>query len=601
MGNFLLMSGAGEAAGTIWRKGLAQAQRLKGIVPTRVFETPDLRAASFARQNGSGTPLLRDESTGNWLLAAGSWFHTDGYGSGAEARLLERLVQVGGAAVAQELSGFFTLLFGDAQRGETVVITDLLGGRQAFYREFPWGVALASSSLLLASLDAAALDQLGCEEFLRTGVVAEDRSFFRDVRKLAPASVYRIANGKLNPPHCYWRFTQLNPEALRGEPAIEAFGASLIATARQVADVFPRIISDLTGGYDSRLLAAALMTAGVSFETTVSGARTAPDVVIACRLAEITGRPHHAFETNPQLSFADLQPALALTDGETDVVHYARHALPAHAASAMRYDISLNGSAGELARAHWCGLLWPHAGARAPLDARKIATARFAVAPNSSQLFDAPIDLVGHFAAMIERVNVDLRDWPNTAQLDHAFLRLRMRSWQGRLATSTDQIRPCVSPFMLRPLLETILQTDSGLRRRNQLVRHVLSRMQPRLAACRLEHGYPAEPVTFANAHRFAPLLIRSGRKVWSKGWRALGVEGSAVPVHGTESARLQLWQQEEVRALLQPGTMRLRDWLGAGRLQTFLDASQQPIFRSEQQWSWLLSLEWALRAAHGE
>jgi hypothetical protein len=601
VGNFLLISGIDEAAATAWRKGLSQASRIKGRTPTSVLETAELRLASFARQNGSGVPVLRDEATGKWLLVVGSWFHTDGYGTGAEARLLARLVQVGCNQAAQELSGFFTLLFGDARRHLTFVITDLIGSRHAFYREFPWGVALASSSLLLASLETAALDPLGCEEFLRTGIVYEDRSFYRDVRKLAPTSVYQLTNGKLSAPQQYWHIKQLTPESLKGEQAVEAFGASITAAAHQVGQVFPRIISDLTGGYDSRALTAALMTAGGPFETTVSGASTAPDVVIARGLAGITGQSHHPIEVNPKVTFAQLQQALALTDGEADIVEYARNVLPVHTSTAQQYDISLNGSFGEVARGYWWELLLPHTGERAPLDARKVAAARYVVDPGSPQLFAAPLDLVTHFAEVIERANTGLRDWPNTAQMDHAYLQLRMQRWQGRMATSTDQIRPCLSPLMFRSVLETMLQTEQRLRQRSLLVRRMLERLQPRLAAYPLEHGYPAEPFRWGNAHRFAPLLMSYGRKVWDKGWRVLGVKRAATNGSQVEPARLQLWREEAVREVLQPVTMQLRDWLSKERLQTFLNTSQQPSFSYEQQWARVLSLECALRAARGE
>ena len=600
MGNFLLISGTDEAAATAWRNALAQTQRLKGSTPTGVVESVGVRVASFTRQNGSGVPVLRDEATGNWLLVVGSWFHADGYGTGAEARLLARLAQAGSAQVAQEISGFFTLLFGDGQTAATFVITDLIGSRHAFYREFPWGIALASSSLLLASLETAPLDPLSCEEFLRTGIVYEDRSFFRDVRKLAPASVYCLANDKLSAPQRYWQFSQLKPESLKGGQAVEAFSASITAAARRVGQTFPRIISDLTGGYDSRALTAALMTAGVPFETTVSGAQTAPDVVIARGLAEITGQPHHPVEVNPKISFAQIQQALALTDGEADIVEYARNVLPVHAGTAQQYDISLNGSFGEVARGYWWELLLPHTGAHVPLDARQVAAARYVVDPGSPQLFAAPVDLVAHFAGVIERANAGLQDWPNTAQMDHAYLQLRMQRWQGRMATSTDQIRPCLSPLMFRPVLETMLQTEQRLRQRSLLVRRMLKRLQPKLAAYPLEHGYPAEPFGLGNAHRFAPLLTSYGRKVWDKGWRVVGVRRTASGVTQAEPARVQLWREEAVRELLQPTTMQLRDWLGRERLQVFLDASQQLNFPYEQQWARLLSLECALRAARG-
>jgi hypothetical protein len=603
VGNFFLVLNQTEnapAAAATFRHGLAQMQRLKGAAPSHNIDNPLVHAASFARQNGSGTPVISDAQTGNWLLAVGSWFHADGYGAGDEARLLNAFAQSGTVHVARALSGFFTILFHDAATQKTFVITDLIGSRHAFLREFPWGVALASSALALASLAAAPLDPLGCEEFLRTGIVYEDRSFFRDVRKLAPASIYHFAQGKLLEKQTYWDIRQLAPESLKGERAIEAFGASLTQAAKQVGQAFPKIISDLTGGYDSRALVAGLLSAGVNFETTVSGAPASPDVVIARGLAGLTGQPHHPVEVNPQISYAQLQKALAVTDGEIDLVEYGRNVLPVHERTARQYDISLNGSFGEIARGYWWELLLPHTGQRALLDARKVAAGRYVVDPGSPQLFPKPTDLVTHFAAMIERANEGLSAWPNTTQMDHAYLRMRMQRWQGRMATSTDQIRPCLSPLMFRPVLETMLQTEQRLRQRSLLVREMLVRLQPKLAAYPLEHGYPAEPFRLGNAHRFVPLLTSYGQKIWDKGWRVLGVKKAAAATSEAEPARLQLWREDAVRELLRPATMRLGAWLSVENLQAFLSTSQQPSFPYEQQWSRLLSLELALREAHG-
>ena len=103
------------------------------------------------------------------------------------------------------------------------------------------------------------------------------------------------------------------------------------------------------------------MTAGLKFETTVSGAPTSPDVVVAQGLAGITGQPHHPVAVNPQISFAQLQKALAVTDGEIDLVEYGRNVLPVHERTARQYDISLNGSFGEIARGYWWELLLPPA------------------------------------------------------------------------------------------------------------------------------------------------------------------------------------------------------------------------------------------------
>jgi hypothetical protein len=585
-----------EAAAT-FRRGLAQAQRIKGGAPACVQENGCAQMAVFARQNGSCAPIAFDEATGSWLFAAGSWFHSTGYGSGDEARLLAQFLQTGAPQVARELSGFFTLVFGNASTHETLVITDLIGSRHAFLREFEYGVAVASSSLLLASLAYSALDALGCEEFLRTGVIYEERTFFREVRKLAPASIYRFSDGKLRETERYWHIGQLAPDSLQGVRATEAFGESLVAAARQIGRVFPHLLCDLTGGYDSRLLVAGLLTAGVPFETTVTGAPGTPDVVIARGLAEITGQPHHPVEVEPHFTFAQAQAALALTDGEADIVEYGRNVLPVHTQTARQCALSLNGSFGEVARGYWWELLWPRTGRRLPLDARKLAAGRYVIDSGGAQLFPAKtnVDLVAHFAAVIERANAGLDAWPNTAQMDHAYLQLRMQRWQGRIASSTDQVRPCLSPFMFRAVLETLLQTEHRLRQRGLLVRKLLARLQPRLATYPLVNGYPAGPLTWRSLHRLTPLLGGYWNKAWDRGWRVLGLKREATSV---EPARLQLWREEAVRELLRPERMLLSEWLDGERLRAFLRASQRPEFAYERQWSRVLSLECALRAA---
>ncbi len=149
-------------------------------------------AASFPRQNGSGTPIVTDQTTGSWLVAIGTWFHTEGYGAGEESQALNRYLEVGANRLARELEGFFVFVIGDARTRETIVLTDLIGSCHCFVRLWKNMVALSGSSLLLAGLGDFNLDPVGCQEFLYTGVIYEDRTIYREVRKLGPASIFTI-------------------------------------------------------------------------------------------------------------------------------------------------------------------------------------------------------------------------------------------------------------------------------------------------------------------------------------------------------------------------------------------------------------------------
>ncbi|MGE0128629.1 MAG: hypothetical protein AB7U82_11160 [Blastocatellales bacterium] len=598
MGNFFAVVShdiAQAKSEELFRLGLDRAQRIKSQAPKNIVDVAYARAASFARGNGSGGDMATDAATGCWLMAAGSWFHADGYASGNESRLLQSIVETSVARVAQGLEGFFVIVFCDARSREMFVVTDLMGSRHCFIRAMRDCVAVSTSSLLLAALDDVTPDPLGCEEFLRTGAIYEDRTLFREVKKLAPATVSRFAKGRLTDTVCYWRMSDLDPEAFDGERAARSLGERLTHAARRIAGVYQRPVCDLTGGYDSRSVVAAFMRAGVEFETTVAGRDADPDVVISKGLSNLTGAPHRHFEPDTEISAENLKQALLLTDGECDLIRYAR-VQSLHNQLSTEFDVSVNGSYGEIARGYWWELLFPKTGKREQIDCRRLAAKRYAADPCSPDLFppDQGLDIIEHLAIVIGRLNRRLGGWPNTAQMDHAYLTLRMQRWQGRIASGTDQIWPCLSPFMFRSALEAALQTTVRTRKRSKLVRNLMTMLSPQLAAYQLEYGHPAAPFTLTSLPRFTPAAWRYAGKAWgraNKRW----LNRPAVST-SSEADRLRLWDDEEIQETLDPANMRLNRLIDQLRLRDFLESSRRPGFVFDQQWSRLLTVEMTLR-----
>ncbi len=595
MGNFLVIvapeTQSAESA-RLFDAGLSGARQIKKLKPNGLVESDWVKAASFPRQNSSEQAIVVDPRTDSWLIAAGTWFHSEGYSSGDEARLLTRIVEIGIERSAQELEGFFVIVFADEREKEIGVITDIIGSRHCFVRSIGEIKALSTSSLLLASLDESTVDDVGCEEFLRTGVVYENRTFFREVRKVGPARISRYGSNGSFSERVYWNISQLDPEKLDGKRAARELSEKLVIAAQKVCKKFARPVCDLTGGYDSRALVAAFLAGGADFETTVAGSVTSPDVIVSKGLSRLTLKPHRHFENDAQISHAQLEEVLRLTDGEYDLVDYAR-IYSLHQRLSSRFDVSINGSFGELARGYWWELLRPRVGKREPLDSKKIASQRYVVDPVSVDLFprDSHGKFIEHFAQVIERTNSGLVHWPNTAQMDNIYLELRMQHWQGRIASSTDQVWPCLSPFMMRSVLETMLQIGHRWRYRSLIARMMLAELRPDLAAYPLEHGYPPAPLTLRTWPRFLPSIKVYGKKFWTRG-RSKLIKGDST---STESPRMRLWRQPEVSGLLDPQKMRLNELIGENRIRGFLDSSRDPHFRFEQQWNRVLSLEMAL------
>ena len=550
-------------------------------------------AALWPRLNGSGSPIVQDARTSSWLAALGAPFHRSG--DNRPDYLLDQFLAVGAETLANDLDGFFVIIVGNDASREIVVITDIIGSLHCYYRHFNEGVAISTSSLVLAQLDAMSLDVVGCQEFLGTGVIYEDRTLYKEVKKLPPATITTFHDGRRITQEQYWDIARLAPESLPAATATDALWENLTTAVARINKQFNSVACDLTGGYDSRAIAAAFLVGPKKFATVVSGAPDSGDVVISRGLAKMLGLEHvHYPPSTDQITAADLDEALQLTDGEYDLVEYVAVAR-IHRDLSQHFQISINGSFGEVARGYWWELLLPHVGARSKLDSRKVAARRYALSSDGS-LFQPQyrFDLIEHIQDVVDRSVAGFEAHPNTFQMDVAYLRMRMQRWQGRIASSTNRIWPCLSPFMFRAVLETMLQAQFAVRRRSLLVRLMLEKYHPRLAAYPLEHGNPALPVTWRTFPRFWPLVPYYAGKVAQRIEHKILRKPPAEP----RSPRQQLWELDEVRALLAPASMKSMTILDPAAVSAFLDNSQKPGFPQDAEWRRLLTLEWALSKA---
>lgn len=598
MANFLIVVpcvGKSAAARHRFDQGLRLMRGFKSLAPSATLETDFAQVASFARLNGSGTPVLHDPQTGNWLVAIGTWFHDHGHGPGEERALLQRFGEVGADRLADELEGFFAIAAGNEATGEVHVIVDVVGTLHCYVRQFDDAIVVSASSLVLAGLDAVTLDSVGCQEFLQTGAMYEDRTFFKEVRKLDASRCFTYAGGRLRRVHRYWHASDLKADSLHGDASVAAMRRAMAAAARKIGKAFPRPAVDLTGGYDSRGGVAAFLDAGVPFETAVAGMSGEADIEVSQSLASTLGLKHRVFQPGQVGRFEQLQKALQFTDGEFDIVDYAR-ILEVQSDLAARFDISVNSYSGEIGRGYGWEVLMPHTGKRMPLDAARTALKRF-VNPNFDDSIVPErlrIDPGTHFAGVVARYDEGIGQLPNTLQYDYCMTMMRCQRWYGRIASSTNQLWPCMSFFLLRSIIEPMLEADTASRRNSLLFRQVFAAIDTRLAQHRLTRGYPPLPVTWQTLHRFWPLIPLYGGKALGKLMRM--ARPAAAPVADLQSPRMRLWQDAEVQRTLDPSTMRCTELLDSHGVARFLERSKQPGFAHSSQWSFLLTLECTLR-----
>jgi len=578
--------------------GLALAQELQGQQPLSIAKGAGFCAAGFPRRDLSGGRVAVDPATGCWGLAAGTWFHRHGYASGSEPRLVTRWLDVGVDVLARELDGSFAIVLGDPRTGDAFVITDAVGTHFAFLREARGVAIIGGSSLVLAGLGPEDMDRVGIQEILRTGCAYEGRTAHRAVRRLEGGSVHRFRAGALVRSSNHWTAADAPRNGLDGAAAADALHTALGDAATRIHALEPRILHDLTGGYDSRALLAGFLGAGIRPATTVSGAADSGDVTTAARIAGATGLDHRYTPPRPATSFSDVARVLPFTDGEFDAIEYAP-ILSVQAADAMEFGVSVAGSAGEIGRGRFWMHLMPNIGKPGPMDARRLVATRFRDACADASLFpeSSRLDIQEHYLGVIARETADLTSFPNTLQCDSAFLKVRMSAWQGRIASATDRLRRCVAPFLFRSVLDVNLSMGVATRYRSRVIREMLARHAPGLARIPMTRGYPPMPFSLKTVHAFRSLPAYYAKRVAAKVARMAGFGVVLAPTAGVPvTLRVALWGDPAVREHLDPRSMRLAAILAPERLEGFLAESRTPGFAFEGGWNRLLTLEATMR-----
>lgn len=578
---------------------------LKGLAPATQWSGPSGEVLVFDARASRTPQVARAVDSNTWLMAVGTWFDETGLGIGDEAKLLMRISRDGLPAVMSTLEGFFVLLIGNDVSGEVSVITDLGGSCHCYLRELADGIAISTSSAVLAALGEVQLDPIGAQEFLTTGVIYEERSLWRYVSKLAPAQILTLRQGRVIERTKYWRFANIVPQRYGLDESVERIATALTSAARRIGQRFSKPLCDLTGGYDSRATIAGFMLAEVPTNTTVSGAPDSPDVIVSTQIAAAFGLSHRRITRLQEITLELCAKAFAYTDGEFDLFEYARIAAT-HEGHATAFDISINGSFGELARGYWWELLLPNLGVTKKLDYSALASKRYAALPYDSRIFvpSLRIPLAAHFTEALARAGHDLESFPNTSQMDNAYYSLRMQRWQGRIASSTNHIWPAISPYAFRSLLIPVLETQWQARIRSLLVRAMLQRKLPKLANIPLEHGYPAVPATMLNLFRFWRVPAHYADRIYRKVRRMSGFTAAADANSGPLSVASALGQSDEARALLKFTHLRDANLIDTPHFGSFVDGAQGAGFAYTDQYTRIISLEYALsrlNAARGQ
>jgi asparagine synthase (glutamine-hydrolysing) len=225
------------------------------------------------------------------------------------------------------LNGRFHGLLIDRNRGTAMLFNDRYGMHRIHYHESKdaFYFAAEAKAILAVRPELRAMDPRGAGEFIACGAVMENRTLFKDVQVLPPASAWTFRNGSIERKSSYF-----HPKDWEGQETLDAesFYRELQETfTRNLPRYFSgqeQIAMSLTGGLDTRMIMAWQNSDPGSLPCYTFGSmlRENQDVRVARRVANACSQPFQTIVAGEEFlkRFAHYaERAVYLTDGCVEV------------------------------------------------------------------------------------------------------------------------------------------------------------------------------------------------------------------------------------------------------------------------------------------
>ncbi|OPX98544.1 MAG: Asparagine synthetase (glutamine-hydrolyzing) 3 [Syntrophorhabdus sp. PtaU1.Bin002] len=265
--------------------------------------------------------------------------------------VLERIVRCTSSHSSDTLSairGNYSLAVYDQEDKSLIIANDRIGPRRFYYADYPDVFVFASEmkGICFLPLFDKEIDWKGVADFLNFGYVLGDKTLFKKINSLSSSSVLssRAENTWAPTVSKYWA-----PRYVEKEGRIEEFadeGLNLLKLSiQQKAIAGDNVISPLSGGLDSRIIAAILTGRGkdVGVQPVTYGQRSSYEYKNArkvCKALGLTGR-QILVEIFPGALVDKYRHAVWLSEGMISMTNGLQLLIPAR--TGLDHDSIFNG------------------------------------------------------------------------------------------------------------------------------------------------------------------------------------------------------------------------------------------------------------------
>ncbi len=411
-----------------------------------------------------------------------------------------------GKEIIRNLDNHFNLIIYDFNNKEITYINDIIGSQHSFIYSGKNFVVISSSLAIISFFTKRDFNNLALNEFLTLGNVYEDRTIFNEIKRISGAKLIIIKEGSILLEKVYWNgLDEYRTNRLKIKEAVDQVDSAISKVINRLKTFNGTVVSDLTGGFDSRLILLYLLKSEIEAIYSFSGGKT-KDYLIAKDIAEsLKLKFIYLDDTYKKNEIEQLLPLLAfITNGSMSILPYYSSYF-SHSYFSKNRGIHITGTGGELLRWDWPKYEGLFAGLRKTVNKRLIVQSRFNSELISREYFSSLINypLTNHFYEMLAKIEKTYFDHTNVQKADFMWIVLRLQCWGGSFRNANSHVQPIFTPFLTKEILSVAFSLHYTIKKRHRLVREMMYRMNIKLSDFDTEIGLPYQPINTKNYYKF--------------------------------------------------------------------------------------------------
>jgi asparagine synthase (glutamine-hydrolysing) len=271
------------------------------------------------------------------------------------AELVLTLITKHGEDIVGQFIGFFAVILYDRDAKRLTIMSDRFAYRPLFYVQRDRAVLFATEMKGICAADPTprAVDEIGTFELFAYGIHVIDRTWMRGYLRIPPGTILTVDQRGLRS-RTYWlyKFDEAAPR-LDQTTYVMRFGTLLDRAVERCMKGSRRIGLFLSGGYDSRSVAASIRRHHRPLPAFTFGHAESRDVRFAAMLAERLGFDHYPITDREPYLHRTCRGIVWRTEGLSTFANCT--SLRHHATFKEKMDIILLGFLAEFSGSH----TWP--------------------------------------------------------------------------------------------------------------------------------------------------------------------------------------------------------------------------------------------------